>query len=779
MDRGRASCFAAGPNLARMSTSILGHAVIRREDPALLRGAARFLADLPADGALYAHFVRSAAAHAVIRGVDVDGARGCPGIVGVFTAGDLELPKLGEFPPPPGGPRAHLGRPCLAEGRVRFVGEPIAVVVAATREAAVDAAELVDVDLDDLGAVVDPLAAMEAGAPLLFADHGSNIVIDHPGAVDGDDVLEGADVIVRGRFRVQRVAPVPVEPGGALAVPGDDGRLTVWVSTQAPFAVRTGICEAIGLAPDRVRIVAPAVGGGFGAKGGAHPEHLVVAALALRLGRPVRWEETRSENMVAMTHGRGQIQDVELGASRDGTLVGMRARTVTDLGAYSWRGGIPTRTSRLMASGVYRIPRIDLHSLGVVTTKTPVGPYRGAGRPEATAMLERAMDLLAAELDMDPVEVRRRNLLTPSDFPYTTPVGASYDSGDYGAALTEALRLAGYEGLRAEQAERRRNSDPIAMGVGISCFCEISGSGPEYGGVSIEPDGSVLVTSGSSPHGQGHETTLAQVAATVVGVPIEAVRVIHSDTAVVARGTGTFGSRSGQLAGSAVFQAGTEVVARARQLAADLLEAAPADVMQTEAGTFSVVGVPSRALSWQDLAVAAGTAGYVGPALAADGDFAQESGTFPFGTHIAVVDIDTETGRVIPRRLVAVDDCGIVVNPMVVAGQLHGGLAQGVGQALLEEIVYDEAGNPLTANLADYGWPGAPDLPVWELGETVTPSPRNPLGMKGIGESGAVGSLAAVQNAVVDALRPWGVTHVDPPFTPQRVWNALRAAPIP
>lgn len=765
-----------------MSTSILGHAVQRREDPRLLDGSARFVADIPAEAALYAQFVRSPVAHARIVAIETKAASAEAGVVEVVTAADLGLPPLPIMPPSPRGPEPFLERPCLAVDRVRFVGEAVAVVVAENPQAAIDAGELVELDLDPIDPVVDPLAALEPGAPLLFPPNGSNVVYHEGPGEDEDDPLAGADVVVRGRFRIQRVAPVPLEPNGALAVPDGDG-LTVWCSTQAPFRLRDTICASLGLPPSLVRAVAPAVGGGFGAKGGAYPEQVVVAALARRLRRPVRWAETRSENMVAMTHGRGQVQDVELGARRDGTLVGLRARTVSEAGAYPWRARIPARTSRLMAPGPYRIPRLALRSLAVVTNTTPIGPYRGAGRPEATAMLERAMDLLAAELGLDPAEVRRRNLLTPADLPFRSPTGAFYDSGDYQAALDQALVVAGYSELRAEQAARRTRHDPMAMGIGLSCFVEVSGSGWEYGAVRVEADGSVTIDSGSSPHGQGHETTLAQVAASILGLPMARIRVHHSDTAVVARGIGTFGSRSGQLAGSAVLRASEEVLAKARLLAAHLFEAAPDDIVQGDDGAFSVAGVPGRSLTWAELAAAGdSTAGGAGlPAelsqgLSANGDFVQDDGTYPSGTHLAVVDVDTESGQIHLRRLVAVDDCGTVINPMIVAGQVHGGLAQGTAQALFEEVRHDQAGNPLTTSLADYAFPSAADLPSWELGEAATPSPRNPLGAKGIGESGTVGSMAAVQNAALDALRPWGVHHLDLPLTPERVWAALHGS---
>lgn len=753
-----------------MTISVLGHAVSRREDPALLRGEARFVADLPVEDGLVAHFVRSTAASARLLGIDVEEARRAPGVIGVWTGADLALPGMDEFAFPPDEPRPHLRRPCLAVERVRFVGEAVAVVVAESQPAAVDAAELVVVDMDELPVVVDPVEAAGEGSPLLFPEHGSNVVIDVPG--NDPDALQGAEVVVRGHFVNHRVAPVPLEAGAVLARPADGG-LDVWVSTQSPFAVRGAVCDALSLDPGAVRVVAPAVGGGFGAKGGAYPEHVVVAALARHVGRPVRWVETRSENLVAMTHGRGQVQDVELGARADGTLVGLRSRTITDVGAYVWRGGIATGTSRLMSSGAYRIPRVDAHVRAVVTNTTPVGPYRGAGRPEAAAMLERSMDLLAARLGADPVEIRRRNLLRPDEFPYETPTGASYDSGDYTAALDEALRLVDYDQLRTEQRRRRERGGLLALGVGVSCFCEVSGGGPEYGSVRVEPDGGVVVTTGSAPHGQGHETTFAQVAAETLGVPIDQVRVVHSDTGIVPRGIGTFGSRSGQLGGSAVHRSASEVAARARDLAAELLEAAPLDIVRDDDGSFAVAGVPARAVRWEQVV---GAAFEREVPLAAEADFAQPGATFPFGVHVAVVEVDTETGAVGLKRLVAVDDCGRVLNPMVVAGQVHGGLAQGVAQALFESVSYDGEGNPLTATLADYLFPSAADLPSWELGETVTPSPRNPLGAKGVGESGTVGSTPAVQSAVIDALAPFGLTHLDLPLSPQRVWEALRVA---
>ncbi|MDA8147943.1 MAG: xanthine dehydrogenase family protein molybdopterin-binding subunit [Actinomycetota bacterium] len=765
------------PAVPRHQT-VFGFPVQRLEDEPLLRGTARFIADLEPPGTCHVAFVRSQVAHGRIVSVDTDAALSQPGVVGVYTAGDLDLPGLGEVPPLPTGPRPVLARPCLAGDRVRFVGEAIAAVVAESYAAAVDAAEHVIVDVADEPAVVDPLSALEPEAPLLFPDHGTNIVREETIST-AEDALAGADVVVSARFVNQRVAAVPMEPNGTLAAPRDGGGLLCYASTQSPFQVRAGICRALGREPDEVQVVVPAVGGGFGAKGGVYPEQIVVAALADRLQRPVRHVETRSENLVAMSQGRGQVQDVEIGAKRDGTLVGLRVCTVTDFGAYAWRGGISFHTSTLMATGPYRVPQLELSAYGVVTNTSPTGPYRGAGRPEATAMLERAMDLLATELGIDPVELRRRNLIGTGELPLTTATGASYDSGDYAGALEHLVERAGYAALRADQEARRSAGDRVQLGIGVSVFVEVSGSGSEYGSVRIAPDGHAICTTGSSPHGQGHETTFAQIAADVLQMDIHDIEVVHSDTAVVPRGTGTFGSRSGQLGGGAVVTAGEIVVDRARRLAAELLEAAETDIVLAD-GRIGVSGVPTRSFSWAELAAHAATPVGVEvlgeDGLFAEDDFEQSRGTYPFGAHLAVVELDTETGKVTLRRLVAVDDCGNMVNPMVVAGQVQGGLLQGVAQALFEEMSVDELGNPQGTTLAEYGIPSAAEVPSFEVGHTVTPSPRNPLGMKGIGESGTVGATPAVQNAVLDALAPYGIAHLDMPLTSLKIWEALASS---
>ncbi|MGH9036853.1 MAG: xanthine dehydrogenase family protein molybdopterin-binding subunit [Acidimicrobiia bacterium] len=753
-----------------MPGSILGHPVLRTEDPKILLGDARYVDDLDQPGALHAVFVRSTVAHARLEGIDTEEAAGMPGVVGVFTAADLALAPIAPMAMVP----EAMSRPALAGDVVRFVGDAVAVVVAETRAAAVDAAGEVIVDYDPLPAVVDPTTAADEDSPVLFPDHGTNValVLDfgrHP------DVFDGADVVVSGRFLNQRLAPVPLEVNGALAVPDDAGGspgITLWVSNQHPVGVRDPLVQALGLPADRVRVVCPAVGGGFGAKIGMAPEHLVLATLALRLGRAVRYVETRSESMTVMTHGRGHVHDVELGARSDGTLVGLRVEVIADCGAYPALATILPMFTHQMACGVYRVPKVDFKATSVTTNTTPMAAYRGAGRPEATAFIERAMDMLAAELGIDPVELRRRNLIPPDAFPHTTASGGAYDSGDYGAALDMVLRMAGYEELRAEQAKRRAAGDPLALGIGVSTYVEVTGAIPvaEYASVEVHADGTVTAVTGTVPHGQGHETAFAQIVSATLGVPLEAVKVVHSDTSAVADSGGTFGSRSLQFGGSSVLRSAEVVLEQAKARAAELLEAASGDIVLTADGRVGVAGSPAQALSWAELAQAGDEP------LAASERWGQFANTYPFGAHVAVVEVDTDTGSVSLQRIVAVDDCGRILNPLLVTGQVHGGLAQGIAQALFEEFTYDEDGMPLTSTLADYLFPSAAEFPSFETAHTETPTPHNPLGAKGIGESGTIGSTPAVQSAVVDALAHLGVRHIDMPATPERVWRAIQDA---
>ena len=751
--------------------SILGNRVPRREDPAFLTGGDRYLENLPLDGGLRVVYVRSTVAHARITAVDTEAARSAPGVVAVFTAADIDLAPL-----PPAMDTMHQAmlRPWLADGVVRFVGEAVAAVVAGSWVEAVDAAELVFVDYDPLPAVVDPRAALD-GETLLFREAGTNVVCElavPPAADPGGDLFEGCEVVVRATLHNHRVAPCPLEVQAAACRWEPDGRLTQWSSTQTPHMVKAALAGAYGLAPEQVRVIAPDVGGGFGAKFGSYPEALLLPWIARRVGRPVRWGETRSESMVALGHGRAQRQEVELGGTRDGRVLAYRLTATQDSGAYPLIGAALPGFTALMTCGVYDIPRVAFASKSVVTTTNPIVAYRGAGRPEACAAIERAMDLYAAEIGQDPTEVRRRNFVRRDEFPFTTAVGTPYDSGDYERSLDLLLETAGYEELRKEQAKRRAEGAPLQLGIGVATYVEITSPVPggEYGAVEITPEGRAVVRTGSSAHGQGHATAFAMLAGEYLGLPMEHVEVIHGDTDAVPSGVGTFGSRSLQLGGSAVRIASERIVEQARELAAGLLEAAPSDIVVSD-GAFHVAGTPAVARSWAEVAAAAGPDG-----LSAELTYEERGPTFPFGAHLAVVAVDVETGGVELLRFVAVDDAGRILNPLLAEGQVHGGIAQGVAQALYEEFRYDADGNPLTTNLADYAIVSAAELPSFELVSCETPTDRNELGAKGIGESGTIGSTPAVWNAVIDALSHLGVTHLDIPTTPERIWRAVQAA---
>jgi aerobic carbon-monoxide dehydrogenase large subunit len=760
---------------------MFGVPALRSEDPRFLRGEARYLENIPIPDALRAVFVRSMMPHGRVIGMDgVEEARSMPGVAAVFTADDLRIPPQapsGNVEGASGTLEGPFAREVLARDVVRYVGEPVAVVIADSLAHGQDAAEVVWPVVEALDAVTDVEVAAADGAPVLFPSHGSNVA--HAFEQHWDiDVLEGADVIARGRIVQQRVAPVPLETNAIAVVPEADGGYTTWVSTQVPFDIRSDLADLLGVEKKRVRVVAPDVGGGFGAKLIVYPEFAVVAAAAKALRRPVRWAETRSESMVNLNHGRAQVQHVEIGAKSDGTVVGMRVELLADMGAYPIGAFLPTTTQEMLA-GVYTIPQIASRGWSVVTNATPVAAYRGAGRPEATALVERAMDLISAELEMDPVDVRRKNLIPADAFPYRTASGTTYDTGDYELALDEALRIAGVPGLRAEQAARRGRRDHVLLGIGVSTYVEITAFGSkEFGSVEVLADGTVTVLTGLSPQGQGHETAMAQIASAILGVPFSTVRVVHSDSAVVPRGAGTWGSRSLQVGGSAIVEQSQAVAAKARTLASHLLEVDEADLSGARDGRFGVAGAPERALTWAELAVAAGDAARLPegmtPGLAASGQFRELESTFPFGAHVAVVEVDIQTGDARLVRHVAVDDCGRILNPMLVDGQVHGGLAQGIAQALYEEVRYDEVGNPVSGNLATYGMPAASELPWFEVAHTETPTPLNPLGAKGIGEAATIGSTPAVQSAVVDALSHLGVRHIDLPLSPERVWRAIR-----
>jgi aerobic carbon-monoxide dehydrogenase large subunit len=768
---------AHAPDLLEMPAPgrVLGSRVLRSEDRSLLTGAARYLDDVPCEGALHGVFVRSPIAHALVRSADVDAARAMPGVVGVFVAADMGGLRM---PPVEDSPEV-FARPLIAIDRVRFVGEPVAVVVAQTRAHAMDAADAVAVDYEPLPALIDPEAALQSDAPILFQAHGSNLAIRVDNVAEDPNALEGAEIIVRARFVNHRVAPVPMEPNGALAIPGvaaDQPSVTLWASVQAPHDTRRIVAHVLGLDPAQVRVRTATVGGGFGGKIPTYPEHVVIAWLARHLGSAVRWSETRSENMVAMTHGRGQVQHVELGATRDGRMLGLRVFVIQDIGAYASEAATLPPLTGLMASGPYRIPRIDFHAVSVVTTTTPVGAYRGAGRPEATWLLERALDMLAAELGIDPAEIRRRNFVPHDKFPYRTPTGATYDSGDFGRALDMALRAAGYGELRQEQAARIDRAETWQLGIGISSYVEITGWGSEFASVEADDQGTFTVLTGTSPHGQGHETAWAQIVAETLGVSFDAVTVRHSDTQLVPRGEGTMGSRSLQVGGSALLQASVALLDKARRLAAHLLQTSESDVRPFD-GRIGIGEAPELSLSWGELAAAAADPSSLPPGmrtgLRAQADFEMEDSTYPSGAHVAVVEVDTETGKVKLIRHIAVDDCGRRINPMLVEGQIHGGIAQGAAQALFESFVYDELGNPLTSSLATYAMPSAAEFPAFVTVSLETPTDRNPLGAKGVGEGGTIGAGPAVHNAVIDALSHLGVRHIDMPVSPDRIWRAI------
>jgi aerobic carbon-monoxide dehydrogenase large subunit len=763
--------------------SILGTRVVRTEDPRLLTAGGTYVDDVRVPelaGAARITFVRSPFAHAQITGIDVSAAREAPGVVAVLTGKDLD--DLPPPPPPPadgevneaapmplGGPWAE---PLLAVDRVRFVGEPVAIVLTDDTYQGEDAAELVSVDYEPLPAVIGIEASLADGT-LLFPAAGSNVAVTAAKPGDGPG-FDGCDVVVERTIVNQRVAPVPME-GRAAAARWADGKLTYWVSTQNAQISRSILADALGLTPPGIRVIAPDVGGGFGAKVGIDRDAIVVAWAAKHTGRAVRWVETRSENLVGMTHGRAQRHTIKIGGTRDGHVLAYRLDIVQDTGAYPRMSGFLPFLTSLMAVGPYDIGHVETTAQTAVTNTTPISAYRGAGRPEATAAIERAIDLFAAEIGMDPAEVRRKNLVPPDKFPFSTPCGAVYDTGDYATALDKVLAGAGYAGLRAEQARRRERGDVVQLGIGVASYVEITAADAAAGETArlvVHDDGTATVYTGSSAHGQGHHTAWAMLVQSDLGIPMAKVTVIHGDTDAVPEGVGTYASRSLQLGGVAVHQAALEVRDRGRQLAADMMEASEADLeLDIESGLWQVRGDPETGRTWAQVASHGGPAG-----LDASVQFNEAQPTFPFGSHVAVTEVDTETGKVTLIRHVTVDDAGTVVSPVLAEGQRHGGIAQGVAQALLEEMVYDADGNPLTGTLADYAAITATELPSFELLASETPTTINPLGVKGIGEAGTIGATPALQNAVVDALSHLGVRHIDMPVTPARVWAAISEA---
>ena len=748
--------------------SILGTRVVRTEDPRLLTVGGSYVDDLAVPdlaGAAFATFVRSPLAHARITGIDPGTALTQPGVVAVLTAADTDgLPSGGRHP---------TAEPLLASGRVRYAGEPVALVLTDGRYQGEDAAELVSVDYEPLPPVVDVGTSL-ADEIRLFPDAESNTC--QTGAVGNcdDASFDACDVVVERTIVNQRLAAVPLEVR-SVAASWADGRLTVWASTQNAQLARGSIAGRIGLEPSAVRVIAPDVGGGFGAKVAVDRDAVCVAWAAWRTGRAVRWVETRSENLVGMVQGRAQRQTYRIGGSRDGRILAYHLDIVQDCGAYPRLGGFLATLTALMATAVYDIAQAGAAFRAVVTNTTPIAAYRGAGRPEATAAIERAVDDFAAEIGMDPAKVRRRNVIPPDKFPHTTPTGATYDTGEYAAALDKVLAAAGYAELRAEQARRRERGDVVQLGIGLSTYVEITAADASDGETArlvVDDSGSATVYTGTSPHGQGHHTAWAMLVQDELGIPMDRVTVIHGDTDAVPEAVGTYGSRSLQLGGAAVHQAAIEVREKARGLAADMIEASEADLeFDTDRGVWQVRGDPASGLGWSDIARHAGQGG-----LSADVRFTASQPTFPFGAHVSVVEVDTETGKVTLARHVTVDDAGRILNPVLAEGQRHGGIAQGAAQALLEEVRYDAEGNPLTSTLVDYAAITATELPSFELVASETPTTVNPLGAKGIGEAGTIGSTPAVLNAVIDAVSHLGVRHIDMPATPERVWAAINEA---
>ena len=779
-----------------MATTVFGSGIRRREDPRLITGAATYTDDFVLPGMAHAAMLRSPHAHARITRIYTSKAKAAPDVVAVFAGAEVE----GLQPTPCAWlvPNAELKVAtylCAAKDTVRYVGDIVAVVVAETASAAYDALELIEVDYDTLPSVTDPEQAVKAGAPQLHADVPGNQAFHW--VVAGGDVdaaFKNAEVVVTDRIVQQRLIPNAMEPRATLAkwAPAS-GELTVWNTTQNPHILRFLTSVVTGVPEDKLRVIAPEVGGGFGSKIAAYPADFLTIFCAMRLKRPVKWNETRRENYQATTHGRAHIQHVELAATKAGKILGLRARSYSAMGAYlsTAAPGIPTILHGLMLSGVYDIPAIKEDVYGVYVNTTPVEAYRGAGRPEATFMVERLVDKLAQKLNLDPVELRLQNMIPPFDNGHTVVTGLSYDSGDYPAGLKKLMEHANYPQLRKDQAEARKNGRLV--GVGVGSYVEICGLGPSQvagavgfqGGlwesaiVRVHPTGKVHVFIGASPHGQGEETTFAQIVASEIGVAVDDVKVFHGDTDVTPMGWGTYGSRTTAVGGAALVLATRKVKEKARAMAAHLLEAAVED-MDYEDGKFFVKGSKDKAKTIQDVALMTHVAWNM-PAgmeagLEASTFYDPPNFTYPYGSHIAVVEIDPQTGEVTLQRYVALDDCGPQINPVIVEGQVHGGVVQGIGQALWEEAIYDEAGQLVTGSMLDYALPRADKLPDIEVISTVTPSPHHPLGLKGIGEAGTIASTVAVYNAVLDAVAPLGIDSLQMPFTPERVWRAMKQA---
>jgi len=757
-------------------SELVGSRIRRKEDPRLITGSSTYVDDFRLPGTLHLAFVRSIYAHARINGIDTAAALAMPGVAAILTGKELDdyfQSRSGAPVPEPGTPRAEV----LAIDIVRYLGQPLVAVVADSQYTARDAADAVVVDYDPLPTVTTIEAASKEGAPLIWTGAAGNVGVSGE-VIKGDaaDAFAKAEIVVKERILSQKLAGVPMEGRAVLVAPDPmTGGLTMWTSTQAAHGVRSAIAKKLALNESQVRAIAPEVGGAFGVKIGAYQEDYVATALALKLKRPIKWIETRSENFQVTNHGRAQIADIEMAAEKNGKILAYRLNVVQDLGAYP-KGTFLPGTTGSMAVGCYDIPVVDIHTSGIYTNTMGVGAYRGAGRPEAAYYIERAIDLLAAKAGLDPIEVRKINFIDPGSFPYVTATGVRYDTGEYSKSLTKALETAGYAQLRAHQEELRQQGRYI--GIGLATYVEICGFGPwESSTVRVEPSGDVSVFTGISPHGQGQETSFAQIVSDRLGVAFDRIVVYHGDTNNTPQGKGTMGSRGLAIGGSAVVMSTDKIRDKARHLAASILEASYDDI-ELAGGKYRVKGAPDRAVTMDQIAAVA----YGGkvpaelePGLESTDFFRPEDATFPFGTHIAIVEVLPETGEVKLLRYVSIDDCGFIVSPLLVEGQVHGGLAQGIAQALLEEIHYDENGQLLTGTLMDYAIPKADRFPMFETGHTETRTPLNPLGAKGIGEAATIGSTPSVANAVMDALAPFGITHLDVPLTPQKIWNAIQS----
>ncbi len=772
--------------------ALVGTPVKRREDPRLITGQATYVDDIKLTGMLHMAVVRSPYGHARINSINTEAARNHPGVVAVYTAEDLKG-VVGSIPVavPVGTIAAGMGvRNALAEGKVRFYGDPVAVVIATDRYTARDARDLVEVDYEPLPAVVDVEKAMQPDAPLLYEDFGTNVVLSsHPDSEEIDKVFEqtkaDGGVVIKARFVNQRLAPMPMETRGVVAQYNKaDRKLTVWSSSQIPHLLRNLLASQLGLPQHQVHVIVPEVGGGFGCKLNVYPEELAASFATMRLGRPVKWIEDRSENLAVTIHGRDQIDYVDVAATKEGKVTAVKIHGISDLGAYSqiFTDVIMIAFGFPVSCGAYDIPNMLLSFDTVFTNKVPTDAYRGAGRPEATYLIERVMDLVAREVGKDPTEVRRINFIKPDQFPYKSVAGAVYDTGDYEPALKKAMEMIGYDELRAEQARRRANNDRKLLGIGVSSYIEICGFGPkgsapvglyESARMRVEQSGTVMVYTGASPHGQGEETTFAQIVAEDYGIPLDQVIILHGDTDSTPEGRGTYGSRTTAVGGSAVYTAAQRLKEKMKQIAAHMLEAS-ADDIELADGKFTVTGSPQKSVTFNEVALAANLSNTLHPSIEPGLEttvfWEPEACVFPFGTHICAVEVDQDTGEAKIIRYVAVDDCGRQLNPLIVAGQVHGGIAQGVGQAMFEGVEYGPDGQLLTATLMDYAMPYAHELPHYELDSTITLTPVNPLGVKGIGEAGTIGSTPAVAGAVADALN---VAHVDMPFKPEKLWKII------